>query len=162
MNITEILLNEKYRLDMCCELASKKYRDALRPALIQKPQLNHLSGEEVMVSYAELDLLTPEQRIVLDASSRFLDENISRRKVFSDFTKSFVPQEITNSYTNIDLTPISTPISANNVELDENGQFTKYSIKVGPINVPSKKEMTIEEYTNLYTSSLANLLPVFI
>ena len=86
---------------------------------------------------------------------------ISSKKYVESIFKSLVPKETIESY-NTYIEPLDNfkdmTIECNNIDLDENGNFTNSSIKVGPINVKSPQKMTFDEYANLYTNSLNELL----
>lgn len=160
-NITMILFDERQRLENCVKFSRERLLQVCEPALIQKTQSNPFTGEEVIVSYIELDKFTPEQREQFDIHSKRVDEQRAKLCVFENFVKGLVPQTSLQSFNQYvshldDYKNVS--ISCNNIELDDEGKFSKYSIKVGPINVESLKDMSFDEYSQLYTSSLVNLL----
>lgn len=160
-NITTILFEEKRRLESCADLASERFLQAAAPATVQRTKKNPMTGEDIVVSYIELDKFTPEQRQQYDIYTKLLDEHRARLCVFDNFVKGMVPQETIQSF-NQDVTPLekykNVSISSNCIDLDEKGEFTKHSIKVGPMLVQSPESMSIDEYRQLYTSSLSNLL----
>lgn len=160
-NAQTILFEEKRRLASCVDLTRERFLQAVAPALVKKTQINPRTGEEVMVSYIELDRFTPEQKEQFDIYTKLLDEQKARLCVFDNFVKGMVPQETIQSFDQY-VNPLeeykNVSVSSNQVELDEKGEFTKHSIKVGPMLVQSPESMSIDEYRQLYTSSLSNLL----
>lgn len=160
-NITTILFEEKQRLENCVAYAREKSSQAAAPATVYRTQKNPFTGEDVEVPYIYLDKFTPEQRQQYDIYTRLLDEHRARLCVFDNFVKGMVPQETFQSF-NQDVTPLekykNVSISSNCIDLDEKGEFTKHSIKVGPMLVQSPESMSIDEFRQLYTSSLSNLL----
>ncbi len=159
-NAVTILSEEKQRLENLVTMSSQKLQEIYAPAIVQRPSKD-LQGQDVMVSYIDTDKFTPEERDMFDRYSRVTEGNRARLCVFENFVKGLVPKETVQSY-NQYVSPISdfngVPISCNNIDLDEKGEFSKFSIKVGPVNVDSPREMTVEEFSQLYTSSLSNVL----
>lgn len=160
-NVPTILSEEKQRLENCVAISREKFLQVSAPAIVQRPQRNPLTGEDVMVTYIELDKFTPEQREQFEAHSKRIEEQRARLCVFDNFIKGMTPPETVQSF-NQYVSPLeeyeNVTISCNCVNLDEKGNFTKHSIKVGPILVDSPENMTFDEYRQLYTSNLGNLL----
>lgn len=160
-NATTILFEEKQRLENCVALARERFLQVSAPAMVQRPQKNPLTGEDVMVSYIELDRFTPEQREQFDIHAKSVEEHRARLCVFENFIKEIPPQTRGQSFEQY-VSPLdkykNVSISCNCVELDEKGEFTKYSIKVGSMMVESPKNMTLDEYQHLYTTNLGRQL----
>lgn len=160
-NATTILFEEKQRLENCVALARERFLQVSAPAMVQRSQKNPLTGEDVMVSYIELDRFTPEQREQFDIHTKRVEEHRARLCVFDNFVKGMTPQATVQSY-NQHVSPLeeykNVSVSCNCVDLDEKGEFTKYSIKVGSTLVESPESMTFDEYRQLYTSNLGSLL----
>lgn len=159
-NAVTILSNEKQRLESCIDYTRQKLHEIYAPAIIQRPSKN-LQGEDVMVSYIDVDKLSQEQREQFDYYSKFDNENRARLCVFDTFVKSLTPEETVSSY-NQYVEPLEkfkgVTISSTVIDLDEKMNFSRFGIKVGPYVVESKEHMTLEEYSSLYTSSLNNIL----
>lgn len=159
-NAITILSNEKQRLESCIDYTRQKLHEIYVPAIIQRPSKN-LQGEDVMVSYIDVDKLSQEQREQFDYYSKFDNENRARLCVFDTFVKSLTPEETVSSY-NQYVEPLEkfkgVTISSTVIDLDEKMNFSRFGIKVGPYVVESKEHMTLEEYSSLYTSSLNNIL----
>lgn len=159
-NAVTILSNEKQRLESCIDYTRQKLHEIYVPAIIQRPSKN-LQGEDVMVSYIDVDKLSQEQREQFDYYSKFDNENRARLCVFDTFVKSLTPEETVSSY-NQYVEPLEkfkgVTISSTVIDLDEKMNFSRFGIKVGPYVVESKEHMTLEEYSSLYTSSLNNIL----
>lgn len=159
-NAVTILSNEKQRLESCVDYTRQKLHEIYAPAIMQRPSKN-LQGEDVMVSYIDIDKLSQEQREQFDHYSKLNDENRARLCVFDTFVKSLTPEETVNSY-NQYVEPLEkfkgVTIPGTVIDLDEKMNFSRFGIKVGPYVVESKEHMTLEEYSSLYTSSLNNVL----
>lgn len=159
-NAITILSNEKQRLESCIDYTRQKLHEIYVPAIIQRPSKN-LQGEDVMVSYIDVDKLSQEQREQFDYYSKFDNENRARLCVFDTFVKSLTPEETVSSYDQY-VEPLEkfkgVTISSTVIDLDEKMNFSRFGIKVGPYVVESKEHMTLEEYSSLYTSSLNNIL----
>lgn len=159
-NAVTILSNEKQRLERCVDHTRQKLHEVYAPAIVQRPSKN-LQGEDVMVSYIDIDKLSQEQREQFDHYSKLNDENRARLCVFDTFVKSLTPEETVSSY-NQYVEPLEkfkgVTIPGTVIDLDEKMNFSKFGIKVGPYVVESKEHMTLEEYSSLYTSSLNNIL----
>lgn len=157
-NAIEILQSEKARLESIHEMMSEKFQEACAPALVQTPNAE-LKGE--MDSRIDLDKFTPEQRDEFDRVSRMCKDARARLNLFERYIKERTSSEAIEEF-NQSVDPLENydglTMECNNIDLDENGSFSKFSIKVGPVNVESPKEMTYEEFTKLYTSSLDNIL----
>lgn len=159
-NAIMILSDEKQRLENCVALASQKLQEIYAPAIVQRPSKD-LQGQDVMISYIDIDRFTPEQREQFYRYSKVAKEQRAKLCVFENYVKGLVPQETVQSFNQYvqpmdDFKGVS--VSCNNIDLDEKGEFSKFSIKVGPVNVESPQEMTFEQYSQLYTSSLSNIL----
>lgn len=159
-NAIMILSEERQRLENCVALSAQRLRGIYAPAIVQRPSQN-LQGQEVMITYIDLDKFTPELREQFDIYDKVVKRDRARLCVFENYVKGLVSQETIQSY-NQYVQPIDdfkgVTVSCNNIDLNENGEFSKYSIKVGPVNVESPREMPFEQYVQLYTSSLNNLL----
>lgn len=159
-NAVTILSNEKQRLERCVDYTRQKLHEIYAPAIMQRPSKN-LQGEDVMVSYIDIDKLSQKQREQFDHYSKLNDENRARLCVFDTFVKSLTPEETVSSY-NQYVEPLEkfkgVTIPGTVIDLDEKMNFSKFGIKVGPYVVESKERMTLEEYSSLYTSSLNNVL----
>ena len=159
-NAITILSNEKQRLESCIDYTRQKLHEIYVPAIIQRPSKN-LQGEDVMVSYIDVDKLSQEQREQFDYYSKFDNENRARLCVFDTFVKSLTPEETVISYDQY-VEPLEkfkgVTISSTVSDLDEKMNLARCGIKVGPYVVESKEHMTLEEYSSLYTSSLNNIL----
>jgi len=159
-NAIMILSDEKQRLENCVALSSQKLQEIYAPAIVQRPSKD-LQGQDVMISYIDVDRFTPEQREQFDRYSKIVEEQRARLCVLENYVKGLVPQETVQSYNQYvqsadDFKGVS--VSCNNIDLNEKGEFSKFSIKVGPVNIESPKEMTFEQFSQLYTSSLSNVL----
>lgn len=159
-NAATILSNEKQRLERCVDHTSQKLHEIYAPALAQRPSKN-LQGEVVMVSYIDADKLTSEQREQFERYSGLDRQNRARLCVFDTYVKSLTPKETIESYDKY-VEPLDNykgvTIPGTVIDVDEKHRFTKFSIKVGPYIVESKENMTLEEYSALYTASLNNAL----
>lgn len=159
-NAVTILSNEKQRLESCVDYTRQKLHEIYAPAIMQRPSKN-LQGEDVMVSYIDIDKLSKEQREQFDHYSKLNDENRARLCVFDTFVKSLTPEETVSSY-NQYVEPLEkfkgVTIPGTVIDLDEKMNFSRFGIKVGPYVVESKEHMSLEEYSSLYTSSLNNVL----
>lgn len=160
-NATTILFEEKQRLEDCVDLSSERLLQISTPAMVQRTQKNSLTGEDIVISYVDLDRFTPEQREQFDIHSKKYDEHKARLCVFDNFVKGMTPSVTIQSF-NQHVSSLdeykNISVSCNCVDPDEKGDFTKYSIKVGSMLVESPESMTFDEYRQLYTSSLKNLL----
>lgn len=159
-NAIMILSDEKQRLESCVAFSSQKLQEIYAPAIVQRPGKD-LKGQDVMISYIDIDRFTPEQREQFDKYSKVVTEHRARLCVLENYIKGLVPQETVQSYNQYvqsveDFKGVSVP--CNNIDLNEKGEFSKFSIKVGPVNVESPQEMTFEQFSQLYTSSLSNVL----
>lgn len=159
-NAVTILSNEKQRLERCVDYTRQKLHEIYAPVLVQRPSKN-LQGEDIMVSYIDIDKFTPEQREQFDHYSKLGDENRARLCVFDTYVKSLTPKETIESY-NQYVEPLEkfkgVTIPGTVIDVDEKMNFSKFGIKVGPYVVESKEHMTLEEYSALYTTSLNNVL----
>ena len=159
-NAVTILSNEKQRLESCVDYTSQKLYEIYAPVLAQRPSKN-LQGEVVMVSYIDADKLSQEQREQFERYSSLNRQHRARLCVFNTYVKSLTPKETIESYDEY-VEPLDNykgvTISSNVADVDEKHRFTKFSIKVGPYIVESKENMTLEEYSALYTASLNNAL----
>ncbi len=155
-----ILSEEKQRLENGVALSRQRLREVYAPAIAQRPSRN-LQGQEIMITYIDMDRFTPEQREQFDNYSKVADGDRARLCVFENYVKGFVSQETIQSY-NQYVQPVDdfkeVTVSCNQIDLNENGELSKCSIKVGPANVESPREMSFEQYLQLYTSSLNDLL----
>ena len=160
-NITRILFEERKRLENCVTYSSERVLQVSAPATYQIPQKNHLTGEDVMVSYIDLDRFTPEQREQFDTCVKRDKEHRARLCVFENFVRGMTPQATVQSF-NRYVSPLheinDVSIPCNCIGLDDKGSFSKYSIKVGGNLIESPKEMSFDNYRQLYVSSLSNLL----
>lgn len=156
-NATTILFEEKQRLENCVALAIERFLQVSAPAIVQRPQKKPLTGEDVMVSYIELDRFTPEQRKQFDIHTKGVVEQRAKLCVFENFIKEMPSQTSGQSFEQY-VSPLDeykdVSISCDCVQLDEKGKFTKYSIKVGSMLVECPKNMTLKEYQDLYTTNL--------
>ena len=157
-NATMILQSEKERLESIHNMMSEKFQEACAPALIQTP---NAELEGVMDSHIDLDRFTPEQREEFDRVSRMYTDASARLNLFERYIKERTTSEAIEEF-NQSVDPIvnynGLTMRCNNIDLDENGYFSKFSIKVGPVNIESPEEMTYEDFSKLYTSSLDNIL----
>lgn len=159
-NAVMILSDEKQRLENIVALLSQKLQEIYAPALVQRPSKD-LQGQDVMISYIDTGRFTPEQREQFDRYSNLVKEQRAKLCVFENYVKGLVPQETIQSFNQyVQATDDfkETSISCDNIELNEKGEFSKFSIKVGPVNVESPQEMTFEQFSQLYTSALSNML----
>lgn len=157
-NAMMILQNEKERLESIRDMMSEKFQEVCAPALVQTP---NAELEGVMDSRIDLDRFTLEQREEFDRVSRMYKDARARLNLFERYIKERTSSEAIEEF-NQSVDPLENynglTMRCNNIDLDENGNFSKFSIKVGPVNVESPEEMTYEEFSNLYTSSLDNIL----
>lgn len=155
-----ILSNEKQRLERCVDHTRQKLHEIYAPALVQRPSKNS-QGEDIMVSYIDIDKFTPEQREQFDQYNELNRQNKARLCVFDTYVKSLTPKETTESYDEY-VEPLDNykgvTIPSTVIDVDKNHNFSKFGIKVGPYVVESKERMTLEEYSALYTASLNNAL----
>lgn len=155
-----ILSNEKQRLERCVDHTRQKLHEIYAPALVQRPSKNS-QGEDIMVSYIDIDKFTPEQREQFDQYNELNRQNKARLCVFDTYVKSLTPKETTESYDEY-VEPLDNykgvTIPSTVIDVDKNHNFSKFGIKVGPYVVESKERMTLEEYSTLYTASLNNAL----
>ena len=158
--IITILFEEEKRLSGLVEHSSKRLSEAEAPAVEQREQPNHLTGENVMVSYLNLDKFTEAQLADFRVSCQKHDEHNARLYVFKDFINQAVQQVIyPTKYPSQGLEDFKKiEIPCNQIELDDNGNFAKYSIKVGPLMVPSSSKMPFDEYRSLYQKNLYIML----
>ena len=158
--VVELLFQEYERLQSNETFMSTKMRDAATPAIVSK-QRNTPEGEIISVDYLYPGNFSPEQRQKYDYYSSSWKEQSARLNVLKHFIKSMVPAEVIESFDEV-YTPLETyqkmTIPCNQIELDKDGQFTRYSIKVGPLFIESPYEMSFQEYQELYISSLQKLL----
>lgn len=159
-NAVNILSEERERLVHIVMYMSNKLHEACTPALSQRPGKD-MVGQDEMVSYIDLDKFTPEQREKYDRYVRLFYESLARLCVLENYIKSLVSQETIQSYNQV-VRPVSefkdTTISCNTVDLDKEMNFTKYGIKVGSDIVESPAQMTFDEYSKLYITSLSSML----
>ena len=135
-NATTILYEEKERLENLVTQSREKLLQVAAPAIVQRPQKNYLTGEDIMVSYIELDRFTPEAMEQFDIHSKKVKENEARLYVLEHIVRGLAPQIPLNHLISLyDYKDVIVP--CNNIELDEKGKFTKYSIKVGSLDVES-------------------------
>ena len=157
---TKILFEERQRLDSCVSFSKQRLLQVAAPATYQIPQKNHLTGEDVMVSYIDLDRFTPEQREQFDTCVKREKEHRARLSVFENFLIGMMPQTSVKSDRKVsplhEFNDVSIP--CNCIGLDDKGSFSKYSIKVGSMLVESPETMTFDNYRQLYLSNLTNLL----
>lgn len=157
----KILFEERKRLENCVTYSSERVLQVAALATYQIPQKNHSTGEDVMVSYIDLDRFTPEQREQFDTYVKREKEHRARLSVFENFVKGMVPPATVQSF-NRYVSPLhefnDVSIPCNCIGLDDKGTFTKYSIKVGGKLIESPKEMSFDNYRQLYMSSLSSLL----
>ena len=155
-----ILTDEKIRLENLNEYARQKLIAASSIALVQK-SVKDQNGEKRLASYIDLDMFTPEQRQKFDVARNKYIEMSARLCVFDNYIKSMVPQSTIQFY-NQEVTPLEefkdVIIPCSCIELDDNIEFTKSSIRVGPYNIESPREMPFEQYAQLYTNSLSKVL----
>lgn len=159
-NATAILSDEKLRLENLNDYARQRLAEVSSIALVQKTAKDQ-NGEERLVNYIDLDMFTPEQKQQFDVACNKYREVRARLCVFDNYVKSMVPQATTQSYnqhiTSLDdFKDLTIPCSS--IELDENMEFTKSSVRVGPYNIESPREMSFEQYAQLYTNSLFKVL----
>ena len=89
------------------------------------------------------------------------EETRAKIAVLKNFIKNSTPQEVVQSY-NEYVEPLESfkdvTCTCNNIDLDKNGEVSKCSINVGPIQVESPQNMSVEEFSQLYTTSLSQVL----
>lgn len=159
MSADKLISFEEKRFENVRKSMYEHYREIAAPAIEQRPM--EFRGETRMVDYIIFDKLSPEDREKLDYYSSILDDVAARRCVLRNYVKSNVPEEIVSEYNDY-VEPIETyngiKISCSALDLDENGEFTRSSIKVGDALVESPREMSIQEYNQLYTTALTSML----
>lgn len=157
----KILFEERQRLENCVNYSREKCLQVAAPATYQVQNDNPLTGEDVMVSYIDLDRFTPEQRQQFDTCVKTDKEHRARLSVFENFVKGMTPQATVQSF-NRYVSPLhefnNVSIPCNCIGVDGKGTFTKYSIKVCGKLIESPKDMTFDTYRQLYISSLSSLL----
>lgn len=157
-NAMMVLQNEKERLESIRDMMSEKFQEVCAPALVQTP---NAELEGVMDSRIDLDRFTLEQREEFDRVSRMYKDASARLNLFEKYIKERATSEAIEEF-NQSVDPLDNynklTMRCNNIDLDEKGNFTKFSIKVGPVNIESPEEMTYEDFSKLYTSSLDNIL----
>ena len=159
-NVITILSDEKTRLENLSAYARQRLAEVSSVAIVQKPTKDQ-NGEERLVSYIDLDMFTPEQKQQFDLACSKSTEMRARLCVFDNYVKSMVPQSTIQSYNQHipsleEFKDVTIPCS--NIELDDNMEFTKSSVRVGPYNIESPREMPFDQYAQLYTSSLSKVL----
>lgn len=156
----EFLFQEYERLQANLMSASAHARQSYSHAIRQETRTN-ASGETFEVDYIDLGQFTPEERVKFEECVKKENEQRARLNIFENFIKERVPDNVLESYQKY-VEPTSTygdtTISCNNIELDQDGNFTRYDIRVGNARVESPREMTFEEYQQLYTSNLEAIL----
>lgn len=159
-NAIAILSDEKIRLETLNNYARQRLIEASSMALVQKT-VKDQNGEERIVNYIDLDMFTPEQKQQFDVACNKYKEVRARLCVFDNYVKSMVPQSTIQSY-NQHVTSLEefkdVTLPCSSIELDENMEFTKSSVRVGPYNIESPREMAFEQYAQLYTNSLSKVL----
>ena len=157
-NAIMILQSEKEILEEIRQIMSEKFQEVCAPALVQTPSAEL---EDVMDSYIDLDKFTPEQREEFDRVSELFKDARARLNLCDRYVKSRTSSEVIESYDQ-SVEPLENynelKMHCNNIALDQDGNFSKYSIKIGPVNVESPERMTYEEFSQLYTTSLDNIL----
>lgn len=153
-NAITILSNEKIRLENLSAYARQRVAEVSSVAIVQKT-IKDQNGEDRIVNYIDLEKFTPEQKQQFDLVCSRSKEIRARLSVFDNFVKSMAQQTNVNQY----VEPLEefkdVKIPCSNIDLDDNMQFTKGSIRVGPYNIESPLEMTFDQYAELYTSSLS-------
>lgn len=159
ISVDELLGFEEERLENVRKSMYECYREIATPAIEQRPV--EFRGETRMVDYIIFDKLSPEDREKLDYYSRILDDVAARKCVLENYIKSNVPEDVISEYNDY-VEPIETyngvRISCSAIDLDENREFTRTSIKVGDALVESPREMSVQEYNQLYTTALTSML----
>ena len=158
--VVSILKEEKKRLDDIIRMHGDFLTELSKPARSESI-IKDSNDIEHTLSNIDINKFTKEQLEHYKKESEGYKMHLARRAVFDTYVKSLVPKETIESY-NTYIEPLDNfkdmTIECNNIDLDENGNFTNSSIKVGPINVKSPQKMTFDEYANLYTNSLNELL----
>ena len=158
--VVSILKEEKKRLDDIIRMHGDFLTELSKPARSESI-IKDSNDIEHTLSNIDINKFTKEQLEHYMKESERYKMHLARRAVFDTYVKSLVPKETIESY-NTYIEPLDNfkdmTIECNNIDLDENGNFTNSSIKVGPINVKSPQKMTFDEYANLYTNSLNELL----
>lgn len=159
-NAITILSDEKTRLENLRVYAAQRLHEVSSVATVQKTCKDQ-NGEERLVNYINLDMFTPEQKQQFELACSQYTEMRARLCVFDNYVKSMVPQSTIQSYNQYvpsleEFKDVIIP--CNNLEFDDNMNFTRSSIRVGSYNIESSREMTFEQYAQLYTSSLSKIL----
>lgn len=159
-NTQELLFQEYERLRENLMSAAARTKQTYSHAIRQETRTN-AAGEEFVVDYIELDQFTPEERARFEECVTKENEQRARLNIFENFIKERVPNETLESfqaYIEPTSTYQNTTIPCNDIGIDQDGNFTRYDIRVGNARIESPKEMTFEEYQQLYTSNLEEQL----
>lgn len=159
-NATVILAEEKSKLEKLRKYLSQRIDEISANAMEQRIKKD-ANGNEFPISYINIDKLTPEERVMFDSYMRRCEETRAKIAVLKNFIKNSTPQEVVQSY-NEYVEPLESfkdvTCTCNNIELGKNGEVSKCSINVGPIQVESPQNMSVEEFSQLYTTSLSQVL----
>lgn len=160
-NAIEILSEEKIRLENLNVYVRQRFEEVASPAMVpQKTTDSH--GDERVVNYIDLDRFTPEQRQQYDAVCKQFHDVRARLCVFDSYVKSMVPQETIQSFNQHvpsleQFQDMTIPCSV--IELDSNtGDFSKSYMRVGPQTVECPREMSFDQYSQMYTNHLTSSL----
>lgn len=155
-----ILMDERERLENMRFDAYQRLNESAKCALMQRT-VRDQNGNKRQVDYVDIDKFTPEQRKNFEFCfnlSRTVDAQIC---VFDNYIKSNASPSAIQSF-NQHVTPLEeykdVRIKCDSIDLDKEGNLAEASIRVGGFHVESPFDMSFREYTELYTSSLFNIL----
>jgi hypothetical protein len=163
MDIVSLLYAEKERLNTIVEKYWSELTAAKQPAIVQMEKKSSLTGENISVDYISMDKFTPEQREKYDYLEKKYHAAKAKLDVFNNLIKKLssqeVVQDIESRYKDIS-TSIESPekISCDFIDLGVNGEPNKHWMNVSQQLFECPREMSFEEYQEIYTSSMNNLL----